>query len=282
MVSRLPPAAPVPVRRTWRTRIARFERALLVVGGALFALILVAVHASFAPTTPAFTPEGHRRGRPVHARERADASACGEGLRRRAAVRRASARQDERPARGRLPVRRRGHRASSSSIPASFSRTSTSSTAPTRSRSSSSTASNPKRPSSACGPSTISRCCRRRSCPTICRRPRFARPTTSNSATRSSPWDFRSASARRCRPASSPGLHREYRSPQGKRQLTNLIQFDAAANPGNSGGPLVTNDGEVVGIVTAILNPTEEHVFIGIGFAVPIESAAAAVGISPF
>ncbi len=78
------------------------------------------------------------------------------------------------------------------------------------------------------------------------------------------------------------GLQREYRSPQGKRQLTNLIQFDAAANPGNSGGPLVTADGEVVGIVTAILNPTEEHVFIGIGFAVPIESAAAAVGISPF
>jgi len=78
------------------------------------------------------------------------------------------------------------------------------------------------------------------------------------------------------------GLHREYRSHQGKRQLTNLIQFDAAANPGNSGGPLVTADGEVVGIVTAILNPTDEHVFIGIGFAVPIENAAAAVGISPF
>jgi len=78
------------------------------------------------------------------------------------------------------------------------------------------------------------------------------------------------------------GLQREYRSPQGKRQLTNLIQFDAAANPGNSGGPLVTADGEVVGIVTAILNPTDQHVFIGIGFAVPIENAAAAVGISPF
>jgi S1-C subfamily serine protease len=78
------------------------------------------------------------------------------------------------------------------------------------------------------------------------------------------------------------GLKREYRSPQGKRQLTNLIQFDAAANPGNSGGPLVTADGEVVGIVTAILNPTDQHVFIGIGFAVPIENAAAAVGISPF
>ena len=41
-------------------------------------------------------------------------------------------------------------------------------------------------------------------------------------------------------------------------------------------------DGEVVGIVTAILNPTEQRVFIGIGFAVPIENAAAAVGMSPF
>jgi S1-C subfamily serine protease len=78
------------------------------------------------------------------------------------------------------------------------------------------------------------------------------------------------------------GLRREYRSAEGKRLLTNLIQFDAAANPGSSGGPLVTADGEVVGIVTAILNPTDQKVFIGIGFAVPIENAAAAAGLSPF
>jgi S1-C subfamily serine protease len=78
------------------------------------------------------------------------------------------------------------------------------------------------------------------------------------------------------------GLKREYRSPEGKRVLTNLIQFDAAANPGNSGGPLVTMDGAVVGIVTAILNPTPEDFFIGIGFAIPIENAASAVGTSPF
>ena len=78
------------------------------------------------------------------------------------------------------------------------------------------------------------------------------------------------------------GLRREYQSPEGRRLLTNLIQFDAAVNPGSSGGPLVTADGEVVGIVTAILNPSEQRVFIGIGFAVPIENAAAAVGISPF
>jgi S1-C subfamily serine protease len=78
------------------------------------------------------------------------------------------------------------------------------------------------------------------------------------------------------------GLGREFRSPEGKRLLTNLIQFDAAVNPGSSGGPLVTAEGEVVGVVTAILNPTEERFFVGIGFAVPIENAAAAAGVPPF
>jgi len=78
------------------------------------------------------------------------------------------------------------------------------------------------------------------------------------------------------------GLRREFQSPEGERELTNLIQFDAAANPGNSGGPLVTMDGQVVGIVTAILNPSEQRTFIGIGFAVPIENAAQAAGLPPF
>ena len=78
------------------------------------------------------------------------------------------------------------------------------------------------------------------------------------------------------------GLKREFRSPEGDRLLTNLIQFDAAANPGNSGGPLVTMEGEVVGIVTAILNPTKQRVFVGIGFAVPIENAAGGAGMPPF
>jgi S1-C subfamily serine protease len=78
------------------------------------------------------------------------------------------------------------------------------------------------------------------------------------------------------------GLKREFRDSDGERTLTNLIQFDAAANPGNSGGPLVTMDGHVVGIVTAILNPSEQRTFIGIGFAVPIENAAAAAGMPPF
>jgi S1-C subfamily serine protease len=78
------------------------------------------------------------------------------------------------------------------------------------------------------------------------------------------------------------GLRREFRTADGERMLTNLIQFDAAANPGNSGGPLITMEGDVVGIVTAILNPTEQRTFIGIGFAVPIENAAALAGMPPF
>jgi S1-C subfamily serine protease len=78
------------------------------------------------------------------------------------------------------------------------------------------------------------------------------------------------------------GLKRTFRSPEGQQEMRNLIQFDAAANPGNSGGPLVTMDGEVVGIVTAIYNPNQQRTFVGIGFAVPIENAAAAAGMPPF
>ena len=56
--------------------------------------------------------------------------------------------------------------------------------------------------------------------------------------------------------------------------LTNMLQFDASANPGNSGGPLVDMSGRVVGIVTGLVNPTKDRVFVGLGFAVPIEAAS--------
>jgi len=53
-------------------------------------------------------------------------------------------------------------------------------------------------------------------------------------------------------------------------RVSGLLQTDASINPGNSGGPLINMDGQVIGINHAILNPTRQKVFIGLGFAVPI------------
>jgi len=58
--------------------------------------------------------------------------------------------------------------------------------------------------------------------------------------------------------------------------IAGLIQFDAAVNPGSSGGPLINDQGQVIGIVVALANPTEAGTFIGIGFAVPIGAALGA------
>jgi S1-C subfamily serine protease len=77
------------------------------------------------------------------------------------------------------------------------------------------------------------------------------------------------------------GLGREYVSHESGMELRNLIQFDAAVNPGNSGGPLLNRQGEVVGIVASLLNPTREDVFIGIGFAIPIDDTGGAIGLPP-
>ena len=77
------------------------------------------------------------------------------------------------------------------------------------------------------------------------------------------------------------GLNRSFPLP-GRAPLTGLIQFDAAVNPGSSGGPLLNQDGEVVGVVTAILNPSPGGTFAGVGFAITMESVANAAGIPPF
>ena len=53
----------------------------------------------------------------------------------------------------------------------------------------------------------------------------------------------------------------------------NKIQTDAAINPGCSGGPLITMNGEIIGINQAIYNPDNNRSNIGIGFAVPINNA---------
>jgi len=59
----------------------------------------------------------------------------------------------------------------------------------------------------------------------------------------------------------------------GGRPLRQLIQADAAINPGNSGGGLFNGRGELIGITTAIENPSGDRVFVGIGYAVPVNIA---------
>jgi len=78
------------------------------------------------------------------------------------------------------------------------------------------------------------------------------------------------------------GLDRAFRNPDTDAVQDGLIQVDAAVNPGNSGGPLLDAGGRVVGIVTALINPTDQRVFIGIGLAVPIDVAGGGAGLPPF
>jgi len=78
------------------------------------------------------------------------------------------------------------------------------------------------------------------------------------------------------------GFERSFKPETSERTLEGLIQVDAAINPGNSGGPLLNRYGQVVGIVTGIVNPTEQEVFIGIGFAVPINVAGGAAGLPSY
>ena len=69
------------------------------------------------------------------------------------------------------------------------------------------------------------------------------------------------------------GVGRTLSGSNGARPLRQLIQSDAAINPGNSGGALFNTRGEVIGITSAIENPSGERVFVGVGYAVPIETA---------
>ena len=78
------------------------------------------------------------------------------------------------------------------------------------------------------------------------------------------------------------GFDRTFRPENSAIQLKGLIQFDAAVNPGNSGGPLLNRYGHVVGIITGIVNPSDQNFFIGIAFAVPINSAAGGVDMPPY
>ena len=65
-------------------------------------------------------------------------------------------------------------------------------------------------------------------------------------------------------------LGRTIRSESGTL-MEDIIQTDAAINPGNSGGPLLSSEGEIIGINSAIISPSGGSV--GIGFAIPVNTA---------
>ena len=69
------------------------------------------------------------------------------------------------------------------------------------------------------------------------------------------------------------GLGRESDGEPGGHSIRGVLQTDAAVNPGNSGGPLFNASGEVVGINTALENPYGQRVFVGVGYAVPSNTA---------
>jgi S1-C subfamily serine protease len=73
------------------------------------------------------------------------------------------------------------------------------------------------------------------------------------------------------------GVDRTF-APADGPSLPGLIQFDAAVNPGSSGGPLLNAKGQVIGIVTGLANSAGNDEFAGIVFAVPIATAGAAAG----
>jgi S1-C subfamily serine protease len=78
------------------------------------------------------------------------------------------------------------------------------------------------------------------------------------------------------------GFNRSFQPTDGGQKLEGLIQVDAAVNPGNSGGPLLNRYGQVIGIVTGIVNPAKENFFVGVGFAVPITIAVGGIGAPPY
>ena len=67
------------------------------------------------------------------------------------------------------------------------------------------------------------------------------------------------------------GLGRQIPAADQQTMIADVIQTDAAINPGNSGGPLLDSRGRLIGLNTAILNPTNQGASIGIGFAIPVD-----------
>ena len=129
---------------------------------------------------------------------------------------------------------------------------------------------------------TTSRCSRRRRCPRRSSRRPLAIPVPCGSATTrivvGNPFGlYGSISA-----GVVSGLERTFEQPADTPDPEGPHPGRCRDQPGHSGGALLNRDGQVVGIVTGLINPTQQNVFIGIGLAVPIDVAGGAAGLPPY
>lgn len=75
------------------------------------------------------------------------------------------------------------------------------------------------------------------------------------------------------------GTNRDFRpDPQEPRVYLDMIQTDAAINRGNSGGPLLNSEGEVIGVNTFIFTGGTSSGFVGLGFAIPSDRVQKIIG----
>ena len=75
------------------------------------------------------------------------------------------------------------------------------------------------------------------------------------------------------------GTNRDFRpDPQEPRVYLDMIQTDAAINRGNSGGPLLNSEGEVIGVNTFIFTGGTSNGFVGLGFAIPSDRVQKIIG----
>ncbi len=75
------------------------------------------------------------------------------------------------------------------------------------------------------------------------------------------------------------GTNRDFRpDPQEPRVYMDMIQTDAAINRGNSGGPLLNSEGEVIGVNTFIFTGGTSSGFVGLGFAIPSDRVQKIIG----
>lgn len=106
----------------------------------------------------------------------------------------------------------------------------------------------------------------------ISRQTRQALVSQTTQAFRTSMW-FPVVQSRSAMQGVVSGLQREIQATSYGPKIKGVIQTDAAINPGNSGGILLNSQGKLIGVNSAILDPSQRGAFSGVGTSKLIASA---------